>query len=338
MHRTTILVLLTAGSALSLSLARAQAPPGAAAPAGGGTTAPKPPPVIQLAASGGHWAWLKHAGEEVELLRGGPGANPTVVGRGLGWTEVAQDGENIWVIHRTGDSGELLQSRAGAAPASVLQKLSRPGGLFAAEGRVFWLESVPPADPRMAFIASGDSLSRLRVREASGADRTLGEWPGGLEGAPGDVLGVLNGAVYVRLRRFASTEFLRVPLSGGETERIAAEEDRQEGLIANGSLYWTAPTEEANQPHGLRCVRRTQATGEPETVTDWLPGLGVLAAGTSGPCYLANGPNPDLYQLPSHLDTATVIRRVSGRAVLDGSQLILLDGPSAPAVAPPAAH
>lgn len=291
---------------------------------------------MQFVAFGGKWAWLKHAGDEVELFRGGPDAAPKSLGKGAGWSEICLSGDELWLLNRSGSQAELLHSAGGAPPVSTLKGLPGAGGLYAAEGRLFWLESTPPAPMSATFVPAADATDRLRVREASGQVRTLAEWPGGQAGQPGDVMGVAGGQVYFRLRRAASTEFLRVPLSGGDWERVAVANGDQQGLLMDGTLYWTAPTEESNRIDTLRCVRRLTASGATETLTDWLPGSGELQPGPRAPYYLAHGFDSALYQLPEHLDQSTLVRAAPARAALDGDRLIDLESPSAPTIVPAA--
>ena len=287
---------------------------------------------MQFVASAGKWAWLKRAGEESELFRGGPSTAPNSLGKGKDWSEIALAGDDLWLLSRSGEHAELLHSMAGAAPVSTLKDLPDAGGLYAADGRLFWLESAPLGPMTGAFVPAADATGRLRVREATGAVRTLAEWPGGQIGRTGDVIGVANGQAYVRLRRSASTEFLRVPLAGGEWQRLAAESDTQQGVLIGDTLYWTAPTEESNQIHGTRCVRRLTASGGVETLTDWLTSNGDLHPGPRTPYYITNHIEPSLLELPDHLGEARVVRPAPPQAALDGDQLINLDGPTAPSV------
>jgi hypothetical protein len=332
-YRSLLLVAVAGGSALSLSLARAQTPPAA-----GGGPARKPPEIADFSASNGHWLWLKRVGDAVELVRGGPGERPTAVARGRDWVEVGQNAGGIWMLSRTGDKGELLHTTGSAAPASAVSDLSRPAGLLAVEGRVFWMESVPSPEKDESFIAAASATCRLKVREASGQVRTLDEWPTGHDAGQGDVVGVSGDSVIVRLHRPYSTEFLRVPLGGGPSVRIAAEEGWQKAQIIKDSLYWTAPSEEANQRAGICCVRRGRGAAEPETISDWLPMYGILHASGARLYYLPNGMDHNLYQVPDRLELPIRLRSLPGPATMDGDQPVLLTGPNAPALAPPSSH
>lgn len=289
---------------------------------------------MQFVSSAGKWAWLRRSGGEVELFRGGPGVAPQKLGAGTGWSEIALAGDDLWLLNRTGNLAELLHSMTGGAPVSTLKDLPGAGGLYTAEERLFWVESPPSPSSIIPFTPAAGAASRVRVREASGQVRTVAELSGAQAGQPGDVIGVSNSQVYVRLRRTASTEFLRVPLAGGDWERLAATNGTQQGLLMNGTLYWTAPTEESNKVATLRCVHRLSASGSPETLTDWLPASGELQPSAGAPYYLASGLESALFQLPEHLDQARFVRSVPQRAALDGDQVINLDGPSAPNVVP----
>ncbi|HTE18840.1 MAG TPA: hypothetical protein VK689_10730 [Armatimonadota bacterium] len=222
-----------------------------------------------------------------------------------------------------------------AAPTPELRNLDRPGGLFTAQGALFWLESVPrpPAVPN--FVPPAGGVLRLRTREAGGQVRTISEWPAQQDDpqspAPGDILTLEGDAAYVRVRRLASTEFLRAPLRGGTPTRIAAAGGRQEAMLHRGQFYWTAPTEEANSETRVRCVRRLRADLVDETLTDWLPENGNLLSIQGQPYYSGDA----LYLVPERMGPATVVRSSPGHAAAtDGASLILLGELDAPQALP----
>jgi hypothetical protein len=87
-------------------------------------------------------------------------------------------------------------------------------------------------------------------------------------------------------------------------------------------LYWTAPSEEAVPESGIRSLRRLNAAGVPETVADWLPGLGNLVVANEGLRFAGVG---DLYSLPDRLGSPTFLRKIDwGNVVSDGHSLVLL--------------
>src|SRR5262249_2509734 len=149
------------------------------------------------------------------------------------------------------------------APTEVASGLQRPGGLFARDGRLYWLEVTGGVEPGLAFLPAAGPIASLRCREPSGQVRTVGACPAGAifqvpeeSGAgPGDIVGVAEGAVIARLRRVASTELVRFPIPSGSPARLATEPGVQFSALAGSELYWTAPSEEAMPETVLRCVR-----------------------------------------------------------------------------------
>lgn len=310
-----------AASVLAPTLLRAQAPGAPAAPRSH---------IAGFTANQGAWAWIKEKGVESELYTGGPGRQPVLVARGSGWTELALSGGECWILSR--GAGTLLRSslQPNSTPEVVLSRLSSPGGLHVAGSTLFWLEAI--GSPTLAFVPSAGPRLSVRSRGAGGQVQTLGEWPGSRApaGLPesGDVIGVAADSLYLRVRRSASTEFVRFRLpAGGVGERVAAELSQQQGLLHDGRLYWTAPSEEAPFDTGIRSIRRLTATGAAETLTDWMPGAGSLVELNGSACIAATR----LYRLPSNPAPAELTGHLPfGALTGDGTAVISLEGPDAP--------
>jgi len=315
-------LLVTLGLSI---LARAQAP--AAGGRGGAPAAPPPRPELRaFAAAEGRWAWIKDTGGQSELFIGGPSGTGRLRAKGSGWTEVALDGATVWLLSRSGPAGTLLSLpvEGDAPPAEAARSADQPGALLAQGGQVFWLELSKAADPGMAFVPPLGARLKLRCREASGTLRTLVDRPAVDGAAPGagDLLAAAAGPLYLRLRSASGTELLSVPLQGGATTWIAGESGTQQAVLTNGTLVWTAPSEEAMPESGIRCLRRLRTGGAPETVADWLPGIGDLAAADEGLRY-SDGSN--LFSLPARFGSPTFVRKVDfGRLVSDGHSLVIL--------------
>jgi len=324
------LAVLTVGAALAASLWRgagAQAPPGA----GGGESAA--PPVIApvtlpaFAGDDAHWVWLRQDEKGSELYVGGPQTAPKKRAAGKDWVDLSLDGNRAWILQAGDGSGALLEvSLAGAsAPVARLEGLHAPTGVLARGGAVYWLETLGPVGQDLGFIPLAGRRARLRAREASGKLRTLAELPVGeravLAPPAGDLLGATDADLYLRLSRLASTEFWRVPLGGGEPERIGLETDFQEATLGPDGLYWTAPSEEATPQFSTVCIRRARSGKAPETLTDWLPHGGSLARASDAVYYL----QADLYRLPARSGIWKFVRHSAvGRLGSDGSRLALL--------------
>jgi hypothetical protein len=86
------------------------------------------------------------------------------------------------------------------------------------------------------------------------------------------VIAVTGTDAYVRVRRLSATEFVRLPLQGGEGERLAIEGGIQQGVLANGVFYWTAASTEAPPDTSIQSVKRGAPAEGGQLVTDWIPG------------------------------------------------------------------
>lgn len=324
---------------MGLSLARAQGP----------ASTPAPPPAAAafqspaeqrraFAGVPGQWVWLQAEGEERVLYTGGPGRAAAAGPRGRGWSELALDGGAVWILQTESSRGDLLRvPSAGAAPETILSGLENPSGLHADGGRVFWFEGAPGVDPGLGWVPAAGPRLRLRCREPAGTVRALAEWPSGSAAPEGSragqspaVLGVDGERVAVSIPHAVSTEFYRIPLSGGEPERLAGESDAQYGILSGGAFYWTGVTEEADPNTSFRCVRRLSG-GEAATVTDWLPGGGALLAARGEVFYAADA----LYRVPAALDAPAYLRTLPGGLVVsDGETLLLWPAGTAPSPLP----
>ncbi len=352
--------LFTAASALAIAAAVLR--PGGAQPLPG-PRPPQPAPPVPIpalrafAADGGSWLWLKEDGEEVELLhrtRGGSAAAgaPLGVARGKGYTDVALLGKEAWILQSDPEaappSSKLLRVplQSGAQPVAVAAGRPPAGGLIAAGGALFWLE-VGQSGAALPFLPAAAPTARLVKRGSSGEPAAVAEWPAPVawRPGPGDLVGVTGNAVYVRVRRLVTTEFIRVSLPAGPPERIAVENGNQLAALHRGRFHWTAASEEATPVQGLRCLRRAIGSAggaqpgadQPgvapgETVCDWLPGRGSLVSLPDALYYLGDF---RLYRLPGELGPPERVRRAEfEQAASDGDNVVLLAGPAAPAVLP----
>lgn len=276
---------------------------------------------------------------------GGPQLAPKRLLEGPGLTEVALDGQDVWILRTEPGSagkGTLLHTtwtapdRDPDRPSEVAANLSRPGGLLASQRRVYWLEAEPAPAPGFPYCAPASAVASLRCREPDGQVRTLASgYPLGAIAeppaaratapfAPGDVVGQAGDAVYLRLRRLASTEFLRAPAGGGDLSRIAMETGSRSAVLAGGRLFWTAPSSEATTSADRVCVRTVSTSGgAPRVVTDWLTDAGTLVAVRDRLYYL--GTSYALYRLPSTEGPPEFLRHAfPGPASGDGESVVYL--------------
>lgn len=324
-HLTPRLLAAILLSSLGLVvLARAQDP---AAPGGAPAAAPRSE-LRAFSGSAGQWAWIKDKGSESELYVGRPGEAGRIRAKGAGWTEVAQDGADIWLLARAERGGVLLRlPREGNAPPAEVTRIEDPSGaLLVQGGQVFWLELSQAADPGLAFVPPLGARIRLRCREADGRIRTLLDRPAAEGATPGagDLVGLAGGQLYLRLRSATGTELLSVRTSDGMQSWIAGESGTQEAQLANDRLVWMAPSAEATPESGIRCVHRFTPGGAPELMAEWVPPNSSLVVTAEG---LGVLDRDDLYRLPSRLGPPTFLRKVtSGKLVSDGRSLVLLSG------------
>jgi hypothetical protein len=320
MRRVT-LVTLTAFAALTcIRLAWGQAP----APEASRSR------VCSLDVQPGRWVWLKQTGESTELLTSAGGGTPQVIARGTGWTDVALDGNTAWLLQREGDGGAVLRCplAAGSSPSVVAGGLESPSGLKAFEGGVFWVETSPlPRNGHPGVPLLGPT-ARFRVRDSSGQVRTVADWPvtpgpetRSLGSAGPRILAADRGALFASVRRPTTTEFIRVPLSGGSATRLVIESGDQSGTLRDGLFYWTGPSEEAGAGTQLTCVRRFRSDGSAETICDWLDAGGTLVACRRGLLYA----HDRLFRVPNDGGVAELISgtlSLRDRVATDGSAVV----------------
>lgn len=273
--------------------------------------------------------WLVKRGEEVALHLGGPAEPGRELAKGHGWKEAILDGERVWLLAEDAGKGQLLSTPVtGGAPAVTLSDLRTPASLTVRAGRLYWLEYLPAALPAFAHIPAATGKTLLRAREPDGTVRQLGEWRGAQPPSRGD-LAVGDTRAYVRLRRVMATEFHQVDLGSGEASRVAVEEGTQESLLSGDDFFWTAPSEEASYPTGMRSVRQRGSNGSTRLLTDWLPSNGMLQR-AGGEVYYASD---KLYRIPRHLDEPRAEGPLPpGDVTSDGKQMYLLNATTGPSV------
>lgn len=328
-RRRSAAAVTAAGTTLALwsSLSRAQSPPTASGPStplitqqpqgdAPGSSPPGPARIVDFEGRDGKWAWLTTTGGPQIDAWNGHAAGTGKIASGQGWKEISRDGETVWLL-----SADSLLRVTGGAATPVDTGLSQPGGLRADEGKVYWIETRDAVPGGWSFVPSTGPVSRLRIREGDSPPRDLAEWPGATAG-PGDILGFTADAAYVRVRRALSTEFLRVPLAGGAPVRLGTEGGAQEAVLHNGTLWWTAPSEEAMPTATQFCVRGENGA----TLTDWLPGNGHLMVLNGSLQYAINA----MYRIPTGSRTPKApeyLGKVPGGVIGDdGRTAILLSG------------
>lgn len=322
--------LFLSGALAFAAFAQGQPPSG---PGGGASPRPE---ITKFASSGADWAWIVKRGGRTELWSGGPGSQGRKVAEGSGWSGVAVGSGQFWLIRADGDGGSLLQAPKGAAgePRPVAKCSGQPTAVMAVDQHAYWLELIRGRNPGLGFIPTlGDTL-RLRKCDAAGTATMLTEWPSGGRIDPRDIsiIGVTGDRLYFTVFNGVGTEFLAAPLAGGSPVRVAAEANREQGVIHRDRLVWTAPSDEATPLSGIRQVRTQQAGGTPTVLADWVPAIGnLLSVGGNlhyagvGNAYRILGANaPPEYTGPIAF----------GDVVTDGKSMIEISGDAPVAKAP----
>ncbi len=290
--------------------------------------------IVLFASGGDRWFWTHASGGQETLFEGGPGRAPVSLATGSGWSALAWDGQALWLTQQQRDQGHLCRLRPGrdVTPEKVVSGLAQPSGLFADNGRLYWLENRAPRAAAFRYIPTEGWTAILRMRDGSGAVRTLAEWPGGgpsgTELPAQDLLGVTEDYLFCRVRRPASTEFLRIALADGKAERVAVESGSQSAVLYEGTLFWTAPSDEASPATGMRCVRTLGSAGNVVLVGDWLPENGVLLGTPQGVRFASDG----WYALRGRAPAERLPGSLSGRVVADQDQLFQVGGTTPVAV------
>ena len=320
--RIAATAIITLSGSVAL-VARAQGP------GGGGAPAPRPE-IRAFSARGADWAWLVGRGEEVELHLGSASTSGTPGqsgAKGTGWTDVALDGGEVWLLQRSGQQGALLRAkREGGEPEVVAPSLEAPAALLAREDGLYWLETTPPGDPGLAFIPQLGARLRVKCRDRSGTIRTVAEWTasGASHSRSGDLLSGAEGRLYACVRSNVATEIYAVPLAGGAPVRVAGELGMQSATAEGGTLVWTAPSLEATPESGIRRLQRLRPDGTAEPVAEWLPSAGSLAP-LEGRLFCTG--LDALYRVPDHFDAPLFRHKIPfGPTASDGKHLVSISG------------
>jgi len=322
--------VLLSGALAFAAFAQGQPPSG---PGGGASSRSV---IAKFASNGADWAWIIKRGGRTELWSGGPGSQGRKVAEGSGWAGVAVGSGQLWLIQAEGDRGNLLQTPRGAAgePRLVASCSGRPTAVFALDQQAYWLELTQGRDPGLGFIPTLGGTLRLRKCDAAGTASTLAEWPSGgrLDPRDIDIIGVTGDRLYLSVYNGVGTEFLAAPLDGGGPVRVAAEANREQGVIHRDRLVWTAPSDEATPVSGIRQVRTQQAGGAPAVLADWVPAIGnILSVG--GNLHYAGVGNA--YRIPEADAPPEYTGPIAfGDVVTDGKSMIEISGDAPVAKAP----
>lgn len=277
---------------------------------------------------GGAWYWVERPrGADARLMRLlGPRALPVATAHSL--TDYAADDRNVaWIEQRGSEWRVAIAGVDGASPRVLWSGTLEPSGVLLTGDEVVWLAPrVPESRDCGPLPPFGPSMDLLAAPRSGGAPRSLAQLPGA---TGGQALGMHGGSVYVAAYRGlqpGSTTFYRIGAAGSVPERLAAEEGRQEGLLArDGTLFWIAASREATFGAGVCCIRCLKPGQPPETLSDWLPAQGMLVETARGVRYVDREPQAGLWPTGSFLSIPRSWNAPPGFRIISagGDQMLL---------------
>ncbi len=250
-----------------------------------GTTNVQP---LSIRRAEGAWYWREHTKNAGDRLMRISASGSQVVAKAdtLSCYTLAE-GKLGWV-ERTGDDWTIFLAEAdGSKPIPLLKRGAEPMGIAIAQGTLYWLQRLPaPARDSGHFPSLLPSLEVVSMPLTGGKPNSLARlW----ESEDGEVLGLHANTLFVAAYRHPSPGsfcLYRVPLGKDSPVRIVGERDLAHPLLTQtGVLYWTVPSKEVAGPPSAVCVRRLDANGQIETLSDWLPFSGELYETTHGVLY-----------------------------------------------------
>jgi hypothetical protein len=277
----------------------------------------------------GVWYWIKHVDKLHDVLvRVDDSGSEHPVSYAEQITDFTVGSERLFVISRNDKTWRAtLSDMNGGNARDAWSGADQPHGAFMAGDIVYWLRLKPAAVPDAgAFPPLGPQLELISTSVANGESRVVSTI---LEPEGVAVIGVHQGDVWVSAHRTGVPgvdTVYRVPASGGPSERIVGETGRVSAVLTpTGVLYWTAPSTEAQNIDQVWCVRKRDASGTVETLTDWLPGRGRLFDTRIGICYIDGSALPSVWPITTHLTLPRPLPLAAGYvAVAAGENDLLL--------------
>lgn len=228
---------------------------------------------------------------------------------------LALSGDRVLALATDGESGELLSiPRSGGQPKTIASGLSRPAGLCADGGAVYWTETDAARLPHVWHIPL--LLPRTVIRRGSidgqGDPQALAAIEAAADGFVGSLLGLYGERLYwidvSGATASGSWSAIRsVPSTGGSVELLVRERGFCNGVLEGDTLHWTAPSQDAGNPLHCCSIRRASVPdGPPVTLTDWLTSGGSLCRCGKRLYYVAVD---GLWTVPERLSLPRQIRR-----------------------------
>jgi hypothetical protein len=277
----------------------------------------------------GAWFWLEQPPDApMHLIRFRDAQRQEIASAQEIRSYTVEQGKIAWAAREGGQWTVLLSEEKGGEPRTLWSGADEPMGLSLSGGRLYWLHRLP------APVADSGPLPSLSPSLEVVAAPVEGGTPAPVtrlwELGEGEVLGTHDGALYVALYRTlrpGSCRVVRIP-SGGPPVRLVSEQgDTRPILTEEGALYWAAPSPEAAEAMGVRCLRRRDRAGRIETLTDWLPPNGRVYATARGVLY-ADGDMPSsLWRAlgPDRFPEAVPLPRGYAALAAGGEDALLMD-------------
>ncbi len=154
------------------------------------------------------------------------------------------------------------------------------------DGLLCWREYRDPSLPGVPFVVAAAPLHVLRVCSGTpGKMTTAAVLPAEPQGARDDValVGIADGRVYWVERAIkggaAQTAIRHTTPPDGQPQTLTVEPGERSAVLLDGSLLWTAPSEESPEQAVLASVKRLSlGETDPEIIADWLNAEAELLA------------------------------------------------------------
>ncbi|GEM_PF-3006250 len=197
------------------------------------------------------------------------------------------EGKLGWIERNGREWTVLLAESDGSNPRSLYKNTAEPMGIAIAQGRIYWLNRVPAlARDSGLFPSLSPTLEVVSMSLSGGKPNSVALL---YESEDGEMLGLHGNVLAIATyRRTLPGSFClyRVPLGEAFPVRVAGERGLSRSLLTrDGDLYWTAPSKEVAGPPTAITLRRLDANGRAETLSDWLPLSGELYETTEGVLY-----------------------------------------------------
>lgn len=256
---------------------------------------------LNIRGAGGAWHWREQPAKGSGRLVRATLAGVKEIAAADTLSSFDTDGKTLaWTARRGAEWAVMTSDAEGANPRAAWSGKEEPQGVKLAGERIYWLRKTPaPIDISLPFPALQSSLQVVSIPLAGGALEASAPLP---ESDEGNVLGVYEGALYVRAVRMSSpggTAIYRID-ANKTPERIVSVALHLSALLTkDGVLYWLAPSAETASPQPALQAFRRDKSGAIEPLSDWLPAGGALYETANGVYYADREYPPNFWRIGS---------------------------------------